>query len=65
VRALGHAVDEPADALRLHRVEGRHVGLDVEHRRSVEEIHAGDLQRRAGDGKEPDDREPDRVGMTR
>ncbi len=43
-------------------VERRDVGLDVEDRGAVQDIHVIEMERRALDGDQPQNRETDRVG---
>jgi len=39
------------------------VRLDVQHRRLIQQIDPGDFQRRTVDRQQPNDRQPDRVGV--
>jgi hypothetical protein len=64
MHALGGSL-QPAGALGGDRVERRHVGLEVEHWRAVQQVDARNLQDRACYCQEADDREADRVGVPR
>ncbi len=56
---------QPAGALGVDGVERRDIGLDVEHRRAVEQVEAGDVQDRSLHAGQTHHGEPDRIGMAR
>ena len=53
---------KPAAALIGIRIKGRHIGLDIQERRAIENVHILDRERAPVNTGEPDNREADRVG---
>src|SRR5215472_11699214 len=61
----GHVVEPAAVRITWRPVELGDVGLDVDDRRSVDDVDSGEADRGAGDAEDLDQAEPDRVDPPR